>query len=116
MHLASQDRTREMKQEIAKRIRLFRQQAGLSQERLAEQLGITPQQVQKYEAAVTRVPTDRLQQLARVLSVHIADFFIDNTGRPVLSENEAAFVNKLRKVRDDEVHRSLMLILERLAG
>jgi transcriptional regulator with XRE-family HTH domain len=50
---------------------------GLSQERLAEALGLTFQQVQKYERGANRVSASRLYELGRVLEVPIGYFFED---------------------------------------
>jgi transcriptional regulator with XRE-family HTH domain len=45
--------------DIGMRIRQFRQDAGLSQEKLAELVGVTFQQIQKYEASKIRISTDK---------------------------------------------------------
>ena len=50
---------------------------GMSQERLGEALGLTFQQVQKYERGVNRVGASRLFDLSRVLDVSISFFFDD---------------------------------------
>jgi transcriptional regulator with XRE-family HTH domain len=50
---------------------------GMSQERLGEALGLTFQQVQKYERGVNRVGASRLYDLSRVLDVPISFFFDD---------------------------------------
>jgi transcriptional regulator with XRE-family HTH domain len=62
---------------VGRRIRLRRTLLGLSQERLADALGLTFQQVQKYEKGVNRVGASRLFDLARVLDVPIGYFFDD---------------------------------------
>lgn len=62
---------------VGSRIRLRRAILGLSQEKLAEELGITFQQVQKYERGLNRVGASRLWHLARVLGVSV-NFFYDN--------------------------------------
>jgi len=113
-HLKKRENSR-MTKEIGCKIRTLRQIAGLSQEKLAERLGVTPQQVQKYEAAKTRIPTERLQQIANVLQVHIAEFFHDDHERLVLNQTEETFVHKLRRVRNQEARRSLMVILDCMA-
>ena len=48
---------------------------GMSQEKLADQLGITFQQVQKYEKGVNRISASRLQQVCDILEVPISFFF-----------------------------------------
>ena len=60
---------------VGSRIRLRRTLLGMSQERLAEAIGLTFQQVQKYERGANRVGASRLYDLARVLDVPVAYFF-----------------------------------------
>jgi len=62
---------------VGTRIRLRRTLLGMSQERLGESLGLTFQQVQKYERGVNRVGASRLFDLSRVLDVPISFFFDD---------------------------------------
>ena len=62
---------------VGQRIRQRRTLLGMSQERLAEAIGLTFQQVQKYERGANRVGSSRLFDLARVLDVPISYFFED---------------------------------------
>jgi len=62
---------------VGSRIRLRRTLLGMSQERLGDALGLTFQQVQKYERGVNRVGASRLFDLSRVLDVPISFFFDD---------------------------------------
>ena len=62
---------------VGVRIRLRRTLMGMSQERLGDALGLTFQQVQKYERGVNRVGASRLFDLSRVLDVPISFFFDD---------------------------------------
>src|SRR5215471_6861304 len=62
---------------VGGRVRLRRTLLGMSQERLAEAIGLTFQQVQKYERGANRVGSSRLFDLARVLDVPISYFFED---------------------------------------
>ena len=52
---------------------------GISQDRLGEELGLTFQQVQKYEKGVNRIGASRLYEIARILSVPV-QFFYDDYG------------------------------------
>lgn len=99
--------------DVGMRIRQFRQDAGLSQEKLAELVGVTPQQIQKYETSKTRISTDKLQLIASALKIHAADFFSDHS-HLTLNAPETLFIKKLRKVRDQEVFESLGVLLDRL--
>lgn len=60
---------------VGGRIRLRRNMLGMSQERLGESLGITFQQIQKYEKGTNRVGASRLQAISSILNVPIAFFF-----------------------------------------
>src|SRR5476649_2712366 len=62
---------------VGSRIRLRRTLLGMSQERLGEALGLTFQQVQKYERGTNRVGASRLFDLSRVLDVPISFFYDD---------------------------------------
>jgi transcriptional regulator with XRE-family HTH domain len=61
--------------EVGQRIRIQRLAAGLSQSELAERIGVTFQQVQKYEKGTNRVGAGRLTKIARVLNVPVGSFF-----------------------------------------
>src|SRR4029077_17308920 len=67
---------------VGSRVRLRRMMLGMSQERLGEHLGITFQQIQKYEKGTNRIGASRLQHIARVLTVPVAFFFEDAPGTP----------------------------------
>lgn len=62
---------------VGSRVRLRRTLLGMSQERLGEALGLTFQQIQKYERGVNRIGASRLFDLSRVLDVPISFFFDD---------------------------------------
>ena len=60
---------------VGLRIRLRRKELGVSQERLAEAIGLTFQQVQKYERAANRVSASKLWEVSRALSTNISYFY-----------------------------------------
>lgn len=60
---------------VGSRVRLRRTLLGMSQERLGEAIGLTFQQVQKYERGANRVGASRLYDLSRVLDVPVSYFF-----------------------------------------
>jgi transcriptional regulator with XRE-family HTH domain len=60
---------------VGSRVRLRRTLLGMSQERLGDALGLTFQQVQKYERGANRIGASRLHELSRVLDVPVAYFF-----------------------------------------
>ena len=62
---------------VGARVRLRRTLLGMSQEKLGEAIGLTFQQVQKYERGANRIGSSRLYDLSRVLDVPVAFFFDD---------------------------------------
>jgi transcriptional regulator with XRE-family HTH domain len=60
---------------VGLRIRMRRKELGISQERLADSIGLTFQQVQKYERAANRVSASKLWEMARALNTSIAYFY-----------------------------------------
>jgi transcriptional regulator with XRE-family HTH domain len=62
---------------VGTRLRVRRMSIGMSQEKLGEALGLTFQQVQKYEKGTNRIGASRLQQIASILGVAPAFFFED---------------------------------------
>lgn len=62
---------------VGGRVRLRRTLLGMSQEKLGEALGLTFQQVQKYERGANRIGASRLYDLSRVLDVPVSYFFED---------------------------------------
>jgi len=73
---------------VGSRIRLRRNLLGLSQEKLGESLGITFQQIQKYEKGTNRVGASRLQAIASILEVPVSYFFQDAPGGTVIEGME----------------------------
>lgn len=62
---------------VGKRVRLRRTLLGMSQEKLGDAIGLTFQQVQKYERGKNRIGSSRLWQLSQVLDVPVSYFFDD---------------------------------------
>jgi len=80
--------------QVGNRVRLRRMLIGMSQERLGEMLGLTFQQVQKYEKGVNRIGAGRLFDIARILGVTV-DYFYESVtsqaaGARGFSDNEAS--------------------------
>lgn len=67
---------------VGSRVRLRRNMLGMSQEKLGESLGITFQQIQKYEKGTNRVGASRLQAIATILGVPVSFFFEDAPDMP----------------------------------
>lgn len=85
---------------VGARIRMRRKILGVSQERLAEGLGLTFQQVQKYERGANRVSASKLYEIARSLQAPVSYFF---EGLADPSEPDAG-----QDARGDQVHEFLM--------
>ncbi len=82
---------------VGSRVRMRRVLIGMSQERLGGALGLTFQQVQKYEKGTNRIGASRLQQIAGVLNVPPAFFFedmpvLDGPGQSSFADEGAGFV------------------------
>ena len=102
--------------QIGSKLREFRLQAGITQEKLAEELGITFQQVQKYERGVTKVNLVKLQQLAAALKVPISAFFLEGSYSAFqLNEEEKQLLNSFRKIKSAEHKNSVLDIVAGLA-
>ena len=79
---------------VGSRVRLKRTLIGMSQEKLGEKLGVTFQQVQKYEKGANRIGASRLQQIAAIFNTSVGFFFEDAPGSsataaPGLAESES---------------------------
>jgi transcriptional regulator with XRE-family HTH domain len=71
---------------VGSRVRMRRMMLGMSQEKLGDALGLTFQQVQKYEKGTNRIGASRLQQISNILQVPVAFFF---EGAPQLAGSPA---------------------------
>ena len=91
---------------VGKRLRLRRTILGMSQEELAKNLGITFQQVQKYEKGVNRIGSSRLFDIAQVLTVPVS-FFFDEYGEnnPIygFAEDKDEFKHEKGEVSNREI-------------
>ena len=120
---------------VGSRIRLRRNMLGVSQEKLGESLGITFQQIQKYEKGTNRVGASRLQAIASILNAPVSFFFDgapDETGErtaPGFAEDNAAYVTDFLnssegiqlnrafvKITDPKVRRRVLDLVKALAA
>ena len=79
---------------VGSRVRMRRIMLGMSQEKLGEALGLTFQQVQKYEKGTNRVGASRLQQISEILQVPVSFLF---EGGPVAPSTRMASAKALRR-------------------
>lgn len=118
---------------VGSRIRLRRNMLGMSQEKLGEHLGITFQQVQKYEKGTNRVGASRLQAIASILEVPVSFLFEGAPGAPAaeglseessttyivdfLSSTEGLQLNRaFARISDPAVRRRIIDLVRALAN
>lgn len=117
---------------VGGRIRLRRNMLGLSQEKLGEHLGITFQQIQKYEKGTNRVGASRLQAISSILEAPVAYFFEGAPGGHTtegfaedkqtdyvvdfLSSSEGLQLNRaFARISDPKVRRKIIDLVRTLA-
>ena len=113
---------------IGRRIKMQRLARGLSQTDVASRLGITFQQIQKYERGVNRVGAGRLQEMANLLGVTPAFFFEDgprlkpgNSGEALettellADKYNLALAQAFNRIRSRSVRRNVLELVEGLA-
>ena len=117
--------------EVGQRIRIQRNALGLSQTELADHLGVTFQQVQKYEKGVNRVGAGRLTKIAHALQVPVTNLLgmgdsiggkrkgHGETSSPLMLLTVPGAVRLLRafgKLMDGKMRRSIVQIVEDIAA
>ena len=93
---------------VGSRLRLRRTLLGYSQEKLADALGITFQQVQKYERGTNRISASRLYKLSQILEVSVTYFF-DEYGSSKFNQDDGAVIASLSDGEQDEFNHSDIL-------
>ncbi len=118
---------------VGSRVRMRRMLIGMSQEKLGESLGITFQQVQKYEKGTNRISASRLQQIASVLGVTISFFYeglpAEEEGGGFAEESSPAFImdfmasqdglqlmESFMRIKNPRVRRTIVDHVKALAG
>jgi len=100
--------------EIGAKLRLFRCARDISQVQLAKELGVTFQQVQKYERGVNRIGSGRLYHAAQILNVPVSAFFEDlqsapgdapSGDAPALPVDVTKLALRVAAIKDDEKQR-----------
>src|SRR5271169_474324 len=85
---------------VGNRVRMRRMMVGMSQEALGEALGVTFQQVQKYEKGKNRVSASRLQHISQVLQVTVPFFFEGAPGGIDGTAESSSYVNEFLATSD----------------
>jgi transcriptional regulator with XRE-family HTH domain len=121
---------------VGSRVRMRRMMLGMSQEKLGDALGLTFQQVQKYEKGTNRIGASRLQQIAQILQVQVAFFFegapVSTVGaRPdgmaeapspayvsdfLATSDGLALTKAFMKIRDSKLRRRIVDLVEQIAS
>jgi transcriptional regulator with XRE-family HTH domain len=108
---------------VGARLRQRRQMLSISQEKVAEELGLTFQQIQKYERGANRISASRLHQLSELLDVPLSFFFdglpMSRTVEPRApgsSDQETAeLARNFEAIDDADVRRRVLRMVEALA-
>lgn len=106
---------------VGRKVREIRLLRGLTQANVAEQLGLSFQQLQKYETGHNRVSASRLYEIAQLLGVEPSYFFdgYQSAGadRPAqLDERTARAAKALSSISDDAVRNQIQTMIMELAG
>ncbi len=119
---------------VGSRVRMRRMMLGMSQEKLGDALGLTFQQVQKYEKGTNRIGASRLQQISNILQVPVSFFF---EGAPNAANDTAGFgeapsptyvsdflatsdglalTRAFMRIEDGKLRRKIVDLVEQIAG
>ncbi|MEA2818274.1 MAG: hypothetical protein QOJ86_278 [Bradyrhizobium sp.] len=110
---------------VGERVRSRRIQARISQAKLGEALGVTFEQVQKYEKGVSRIGSGRLFKIAEVLECNVMDFFesVGGDGTAayktfaefLATEEGVAIIEAMVKIKSQALRRAVIDLAEKLA-
>ncbi len=116
---------------VGDRVRMRRKMLNMSQEKLADAIGLTFQQVQKYESGVNRMGSSRLMQIANVLQVPVTFFFEGAPGHVkvkgdapspaymskfVATEDGHALIKAFMQIKNAKLRRSIVDVVNAIAG
>jgi transcriptional regulator with XRE-family HTH domain len=118
---------------VGSRVRMRRLMLGMSQEKLGEKLGLTFQQVQKYEKGTNRIGASRLQHIAQILKVPVSFFFDgavpkpaeDGSAKPPVADYVSDFLSSsdglaltraFTNIKDSRLRRRVVDLVVEIAG
>jgi transcriptional regulator with XRE-family HTH domain len=119
---------------VGSRVRMRRMMLAMSQQKLADGLGLTFQQVQKYEKGTNRIGASRLQEISRILQVPVAFFFegAPNASAPrgfhgsalsiaqiddfVTSSNGLRLMGAFMRIDNADLRRKIAMLVQEIAG
>jgi transcriptional regulator with XRE-family HTH domain len=111
---------------VGRNIRVRRLASGLTQQELGAKLGVTFQQVQKYEKGINRIGSGRLYEVAEIFGVPVKSFFGGDTKEPASGKSSPfelladamtmQMVLEFGKIGDSNLRRAILAVVETLAG
>ena len=117
---------------VGSRVRMRRMMLSMSQEKLGDALGLTFQQVQKYEKGTNRIGASRLQQIAHILQVPVSFFFEGAPHSPGSGMSEApspayvadflatsdglSLTKAFMRIKSSKLRRRIVDLVEQIAG
>jgi len=121
---------------VGSRVRMRRMMLAMSQEKLGDALGLTFQQVQKYEKGTNRIGASRLQQISHILQVPVSFFFegapnVGPTGRVdgigeapspayvsdfLATSDGLALTKAFMRIADSKLRRRIVDLVEQIAS
>ena len=114
---------------VGSRVRMRRMMLGMSQEKLGDALGLTPQQTHKYESGKDRISASRLQHLSQILQVPVPFFFEGAPGGAGHMVEIPSYVNEFlatsdgmaltkafTRIKDVKLRRLIVHLVEDCAG
>ena len=122
--MAQRDGSAEIEARVGSRIRLRRRWLGVTQGRLAEAVGVTFQQIQKYECGASRVSARRLVKIAATLETSVA-FLVGEDRDPSIGETTFAdletpgaldLLAAFNRIHDGDARFALLRLTQDLAG
>ena len=102
--------------EIGDRLRMLRQLAGWSQERLSEIIGVSPQQFQKYETGKNMMNTEKLQLVANALSVPVQALFSDLDEKIPVGISEQFLLDSYRAIPNKKLQENILEIVAKISS
>ena len=118
---------------VGSRVRMRRMMLGMSQEKLGNALGLTFQQVQKYEKGTNRIGASRLQQISNILQVPVSFFFDGAPDTPahgnelgeapsptyvadfLATSDGLALTRAFMRIKDSKLRRKIVELVEQMA-
>ena len=119
---------------VGSRVRMRRMMLSMSQEKLGDALGLTFQQVQKYEKGTNRIGASRLQQISNILQVPVSFFFEGAPDAPdaqggfaeapspsyvadfLATSDGLALARSFMRIKDAKLRRRIVELVEQIAG